>query len=343
MKVRLQYGITRAALFGVTAIGLSILHLVPASAQTKLIHNNFTPPTHPFTKVNRGWAADAEKASNGKLKFRFPAKTLAPPPRQWSMVTSGVADVTSIANIFETRRLTLPELATLPFSTVSAEKSSIALWKTYKKYFESSNEYKGVKLLGFFVHTGGDLNMRDIKINKASDLKNLKIRVSRGMASKEMKAMGAVLVVTPGVKTFEVVSKGIVDGAILPSGDIYKMKMIPYIKTIYTIPGKFYNTPFSTIMNQKKWDGLPADVKQAITSASGLNIARHGKHWDDALAEAQPHFKKAGIKVQQISDEVVSAMKKKFASFDADWIADAAKKGVDGAAALRYYREQSKM
>ncbi len=343
MRTLLPYGISCTALIGAAVIGLSALNPIPASAQTKLIHNNFTPPTHPFTKVNKGWAADAEKASNGKLKFRFPAKTLAPPPRQWSVVSSGVADVTSLANIFETKRLTLPEIATLPFSTVSAKKSSIALWKTYKKYFEGANEYKGVKLLGFFVHSGGDLNMGKIKINKAEDLKNLKIRVSRGMASKEMKAMGAVLVVTPGIKTFEVVSKGIVDGAILPYSDIYKMKMIPYIKTIYTIPGKFYNTPFSTIMNQKKWDGLPADIKKAIESAAGLNIANHGRHWDDAGTAALPAFKKAGINVTQVSPDVIRVMKEKFATFDAQWIANAAKKGVDGKAALTYYRQQSKM
>jgi len=344
MKSNKSFQLTGATFVGASVLGLALFHPAPVMAETKLILNIFTGASHPFARINTAWADAATKASDGDLKFRVPVKTLAPAQRQWSVVTSGVADVAATANAFETRRLTLPELATLPFSTtVSGQKSSIALWKTYKKFFESANEYKGVKLLGMFLHPGGDLNMLKSKISKAEDFKNLKIRVSRGMASKGMKAMDAVLVVTPGSKTFEVVSKGIVDGAVLPMSDIFKFKMMPFVKTIYTLPGKFYNTPFSTIMNQQKWDGLSAENKKAINVSTGINIARLARLWDDQTVQALPHLKKAGIKIEQINDDVVRAMRKKFASFDADWIALAAKKGIDGKAALTYYREQSKL
>lgn len=333
--------IASVSLLAVTAVGLTIANIQSAQAQTRLIYNNFTPPTHPITILNKGWSSDAAKASGGKLSFRFPAKTLAPPPRQWSVVSSGVADMTMLANIFETKRLTLTELATLPFGTTTAQKTSVALWKTYEKFFKGANEYKGVKLLGLFVHGGGDLNMVNKPIMQASDLKNLKIRVSRGMAAKEMKAMDAVLVPTPGIKTFEVVSKGIVDGAILPGSDIAKMKMIPYIKYIYKIPGKLYNTPFSVIMNQKKWDGLTADLKKAILDNAGLNIANHAKSWDDGLVEAIGKFKKAGIQYVDASPKLIAEMREKFSSFESDWIKSAAKKGVDGKAALAFYRKNA--
>ena len=213
--------------------------------------------------------------------------------------------------------------------------------ETYKKYFESANEFKGVKLLGLFVHGGGDLNMVRKPITQASDLKNLKIRVARGISAKGMKVLGAVLVPTPGAKVFQVVSKGIVDGAILPFSDIHKMKMIPYIKYIYTIPGKFYNTAFSIILNQKKWDGLSKDIQQAITSKAGINIANHAKAWDEGLTNAVPAIKKAGIKIEQVPPKMIAELKSKFASFETDWIASAAKKGVDGKAALAFYRKNA--
>ncbi|MDP7424964.1 MAG: TRAP transporter substrate-binding protein [Rhodospirillales bacterium] len=332
--------ILSTALLSATALGLAFSPTKLVGAE-KLIYNNFTPPTHPITLMAKRWSGEAAKASGGKLKFRFPAKSLAPPPRQWSMVTSGVADLSMLANIFETKRLTLTELATLPFGTSTAQKTSIALWKTYKKFFEGANEYKGVKLLGLFVHGGGDLNMVKKQIMQASDLKSLKIRVSRGMAAKEMKAVGAVLVPTPGVKTFEVVSKGIVDGAILPSSDIAKMKMIPYIKYIYTIPGKLYNTPFSIMMNQKRWDGLSKDIQNAILSKAGLNISHHAKAWDDGLTEAIPRFKKAGVNYVPASPKLVADFKAIFASFADDWIKSAAKKGIDGKSALAFYRKNA--
>lgn len=325
-----------------TALGLALsFNATESTAAEKLVYNNFVPPTHPITLMAKRWSAEASKASSGELKFRFPAKTLAPPPRQWSMVKSGIADLSMLANVFEGKRLTLPMVATLPFGTSTAQKTSVALWKTYKKFFEGADEFKGVKLLSLFVHSGGDLNMVKKPITQMSDLKSLKIRVSRGIASKEMKAVGAVLVTTPGAKTFEVVSKGIVDGAVLPAGDIDKMKMIPYIKYIYTVPGKLYNTPFSIIMNQKKWDGLSKNIQKAISSKAGLNIANHAKAWDEGIKTALPRFKKAGIKYGQASPKLIAELKAKFAPFDQEWIDTAAKKGVDGKAALAFFRKNA--
>ena len=86
--------------------------------------------------------------------------------------------------------------------------------------------------------------------------------------------------------------------------------MIPYIKHIYYIPGKFYNTAFSIMMNQKKWDSLSKDVQTAIESKEGLNIARHAKAWDDNSTEAKPQFKAAGINYAPASEKLVAEMRK---------------------------------
>jgi TRAP-type C4-dicarboxylate transport system substrate-binding protein len=67
-------------LFGATVIGLLLSQSPLANAQTTLVYNNFTPPTHAITLMAKRWSAEASKASNGEVKFRFPAKTLAPPP-----------------------------------------------------------------------------------------------------------------------------------------------------------------------------------------------------------------------------------------------------------------------
>ena len=73
------------------------------------------------------WAADVERVTEGRVTSRFPTSTLAPPSRQWHMVTSGIADVAIVFNGFERNRLHLPTIADLPFGTPSAESASVAL------------------------------------------------------------------------------------------------------------------------------------------------------------------------------------------------------------------------
>ncbi len=142
-------------LVGASAIGLASSYAAPVKSEVSILYNNFTPPKHPITLIAKAWSGDVTKASKGEITFRFPAKGLARPPRMWGMITKGVADTTFTPNLFQSKRLTLPSIADLPLGTTTAVESSVALWRTYKKYFEKANEYKGVKLLGLFVHSGG--------------------------------------------------------------------------------------------------------------------------------------------------------------------------------------------
>jgi TRAP-type C4-dicarboxylate transport system substrate-binding protein len=94
-------------------------------------------------------------------------------------------------------------------------------------------------------------------------------------------------------------------------------------------------------MNQKKWDGLSKNIQKAISSKAGLNIANHAKAWDEGIKTALPRFKKAGIKYGQASPKLIAELKAKFAPFDQEWIDTAAKKGIDGKAALAFFRKNA--
>ena len=66
-----------------------------------------------------------------------------PAPRQWKMITSGIADATVMYNNFERKRLSLDQVGTLPFSITDAASTATALWRTHKKYFEAKNQVQG--------------------------------------------------------------------------------------------------------------------------------------------------------------------------------------------------------
>ena len=320
-----------------------LLAASPALAETKILFNYFVPPKHPLkVGIMDNWSKRVAEGSNGRIKVSYPAKTLAPAPRQWKMITSGIADATVMYNNFERKRLSLDQVGTLPFSITDASSTATALWRTHKKYFEAKNQYKGVKFLGYIMHGGGELFSLKDPILSVADMAKMKLRSPPGDVAKAVGKTGAAVVPTPGVKAFDVVSKGIVDGMVFPIGDVWKLKMMPYVKHLTKVPGKVYGAVFSLYMNQKVWNKLSKEDKAVVEAASGEKISMDSNNWGNTDIQAEAIYRKNGIGIHTASAEFTADLKKLWAYQDNAWIETANKAGVDGRAALDFYRAESK-
>ena len=326
-----------AALGGVSIPG-------EANAETKILFNRFVPAKHPF---NVGmfipWAKDVEQATQGRVKVEFTTASLAPPPKQWNMVSKGLADAAMLANIFERNRLKLPPLAQIPFIGEKAEARGVALWRTQLKHFEKADEYKGMKLLGLWTLSGADFYHISKPIRGLGDLRNEKMWAIAGIPNKMMTNLGAVVVSVPGVKMFNVVSKGIVNGAVTSTDTLNAFKLMPYIKHVTRIPGGLNAVTFSLLFNEKKWTRLSKRDKDAVWSVSAERIAVNAGRKIDAFdTKARSMAAGKGIKTITASPEFVAEMKRKLAYVAEDWIKTANTRGVDGKAALAYFVSQLK-
>ena len=289
------------------------------------------------------WAKDVEKATNGRVKVDFTSASLAPPPKQWNMVSKGIADAAMLANIFERNRLTLPPIAQLPFGANSAQKRSVALWRTYQKHLSKANEYKGMKALGLWTISGANFYHTKKPIMGLSDLKKEKMWAIAGIPNKMMTNLGAVVVSVPGVKMFNVVSKGVVDGTVTSPYTLLAFKLMPYIKHITRIPGGFNANTFTFLFSIKKWDGLSKQDQDAIWSVSAERIAVNaGSKVDSLDAVAHKLAAKKGIKIVDASPAFVAPMKAKLGYVENDWLAKPKTRGIDGPAALAYFKSQLK-
>ena len=221
-------------------------------AVTELLVNSFWPPSHLMRRqVFDRWAAEVTRVTDGRVVCRFPSSTLAPPGRQWHMVTSGIA-IGIVFNGFERNRPHLPTVSELPFGTPSAEAASVALWRTYERHFRLAGEYEGVELLGLMTHSGGDLYSLEKEIESVADLTGMKIRTTDGSSSIAMEELGGTAVPSSGVGAYQLVSRGIVDGLIMPAGDMLTFNMLQYADHAVVIPGKIYNGSFSLFINSEK-------------------------------------------------------------------------------------------
>jgi TRAP-type C4-dicarboxylate transport system substrate-binding protein len=98
---------------------------------------------------------------------------------------------------------------------------------------------------------------------------------------------------------------------------------------------KFANSIFAFVMNQAKYDSLPADLKKVIDNNSGIEpSARAGEKFDAVLV---PHHKLAtdrGNQVFTLSPAEMERWIKATAEIDDQWIKEVSAKGANGGALL---------
>jgi TRAP-type C4-dicarboxylate transport system substrate-binding protein len=326
------------------ALGAAALLVAgPASAQTTWRFSNWVPPTHPLTvEVFYKWGKMVEQATNGRVKIQF-VSPLGSPPAHFDLVKDGVADVAMSVNSYTSDRFVLSQGVELPFLAPDAQSAEVAYWRTYKKFFATANEYKGVKLASVWVHGPANIFTRSKEIKSVADLAHMKIRVAGGIVNEIAKALDTVPVFSPASQAYDIISKGVADGIFFPTESVYNFKIGPAIKYALEIPGGLYRSAQYIIINQAKWDALPDADKKAIDSVSGEALASlAGKMWDSADAKGKAGLIKGGTAFSAPSAQMMADLHAKLDGLQSEWVAKAQKKGVDGRAALAYFREQIK-
>jgi C4-dicarboxylate-binding protein DctP len=114
-----------------------------------------------------------------------------------------------------------------------------------------------------------------------SDFKNLKVRVqaSRVLVT-QMKAVGAVPLVTPLANVYELLKNGQLDGEENTPGNITTQRL-DEVQGHMTVSNHGY-LAYAVIVNKSFWDKLPSDIRQVLQGAM-----RDATVYANALAEAE--------------------------------------------------------
>lgn len=310
---------------------------LPAKADVTLTMNVAMPRASSFfVGVQQPWAQMVEAQSHGRIKIVMPAASMAPLPRQWEMVTSGIADIAETPSEYIKERVKLPLLAEIPFIAPNGVAASVAIWRTYEKYFAAANEYKGVKLLGFWTTGGNDLQTLKRPVTKIDDFQGLKIWVATPNMATMIQNFGATPVL--GMQMFDAMSGGIVDGAVAGKGALISFQLARYTKEMTFFPGQLGYTLQSFFMNQQKYDSLAPEDRAVIDKLSGEPFAILGAEgFIDQDNEADPLIKQNDIATHQASADFMKILKEKVRFYTDTWTADAKSRGIDARAAYDFY------
>ena len=300
---------------------------------------HFWPPTAMSQqKVLEPWCAKIEKESVGRMKCQiYPAMQLGgTPPQLIQQAQDGVADIVWTLPGYTAGRYPSMEVFELPFMTNRAEPASRAAWEYYERF--GKEDFAKVKPLAFHVHDEGYVHNNKHPITKLSDFRGLKMRAPTRLTNKMIASFGATPVAMPLPAVAEAVSKGVVDGYVLPWEVIPAVKLHEmtrfHSETDKSQPS-LYTALFIVAMNPAKYESLPADLKKVIDANSGADFsASIGKVWDISAPPAREKAVERGNQFDTIPAAELIKWRRITDKLAASWVKEMDAKGYQGQAML---------
>ena len=336
MKPVIRSFVAAAALVAVSA---------PALAQEVVLkfHHIWPPAAMAPVRVIAPWCDKVAAESNNRIKCQvLHAMSGGGTPAQLvDRVKDGVDDLVITLPGYTPGRFPTMEAFELPFMTNSAEVAASAAWEYLQK--NGTAEFPGTKVLATWVHDEGYVHTSNKQVKTLEDFRGLKMRAPTRMTNKLLAKLGATPVGMPVPAVADALSKGTIDGYVLPWEVIPAFKLHEMSKFHTQTDPAFpamYSAGFVFAMNQAKYDSLPTDLKKVIDNNSGAGLSRQvGKIWDESQAVGRKAAQDRGNTIMTLSREETERWVKASVPIYDEWIDEMNKRGKNGTALIKDARE----
>jgi TRAP-type C4-dicarboxylate transport system substrate-binding protein len=253
------------------------------------------------------------------------------PPQLYDQAKDGVVDIVWTLPGYTPGRFPRTEAFELPFIAGNAEQTSQAAWDFYEKHLK--DEFKEVKVIAVHTHGPGLIHAKGNGVRKLEDMKGMKLRAPTRIINELMKTLGATPVGMPVPQMPEALSRGVIDGTVVPWEVTTPLKVAELVNTHTTFAGNrsLYVAFFVFAMNQKKYDSLPADLKKVIDANSGKETSKWvGKVMDEGDAPGLEAAKKRNNTIVELDSKEVARWKEASQPVVDGWIKEMDGKGANG-------------
>jgi TRAP-type C4-dicarboxylate transport system substrate-binding protein len=303
------------ALAGVFASGIAMTPTAALSQEVTLRLHTFLPPVaNPVKHFMIPWAEKVGKESNGRIKVQvYPAMQLGGKAEQLlTQVRDGVVDIVWTLPGFTPGVMPKLEIFELPFLHRDTHSTVLALQDYVDMHMKK--EFEPYHVLLVHAHAGA-LFMSKEPINKVEDFKGLKLRSYSRTNAWILEALGATPLQVALPELVPMLNKGTVSGSILPYEIAPAVKMqdlTDYFTTLAPPQPRLSTAIFTLLMNKKKYDSLPPDLKKVIDANSGRSIAPMAiEVWDRVELDGEKVMRsKSKNKFVSLSAEETAKLKK---------------------------------
>jgi TRAP-type transport system periplasmic protein len=322
-----------------TALSAPTLGAFAQAPITLKFHTFMSPTSNVWLGMHKPWMDKVERESNGRIKFEaYPAMQLGGTPVQlYDQARDGVVDIVWTLPGNTAGRFPRIEAFELPFMMNNAEATSKAYWEYFQT--QTPDEFKETHVLALHVHGPGVMHTVDKPIKAPADLKGLKMRGPTRQVTKLLASVGATPVGMPLPQIPDALSKGVINGCVIPWEVVPSVKVHELTKFHTEFPANapaLYTTTFVMAMNKARYDGLPADAKRVIDANSGMAASA----WLGKTQQSNdPLGRKAaadrGNSIYTLSNAEANEFVKLSSQIDDEWVADMNKRGFKGEALLK--------
>jgi len=321
-----------------TAIAPTAVSPAATSPTVLKVHHFLPTGSTTHAKLIVPWCAKIESESAGRLKCQiFPSMQLGgTAPQLYDQVRDGVVDVVWTLPGYSAGRFPTMEVFELPFMTSDAEAASRAAWQYYEKH--GRNDLREVKPLAVHVHDEGYLHTRERQVKVLADFRGLKLRAPTRQTNKLLAALGATPVSIPVTGLADAMSKGVIDGAMVPWEVVPAVKVQEIAKyhteTDPTMPG-MYTAVFLLAMNVQSYERLAPELRTIIDRNSGLALSgQAGRLWEVEKLPARRLAVERGNTVYVVPAAEVVNWRRAAEPVEREWLIDMARRGLPGEAML---------
>jgi TRAP-type C4-dicarboxylate transport system substrate-binding protein len=311
----------------------------PARAADITLNYAFFAPASTFPgKQMDHWAAELKKRTGGKVQVRtFPGGSLLSARDMYDGVSKGVADIGLGSPSYDPGRFPLTSGVSLPLGFPSSTVASQVLWALTKEF--KPKEFESYKVIAMFTTEPGHIQTRT-PVRNAADLAGMKLRAS-GTGVPVLTALGAAPVGMPMPEVPQAVQTGVIDGHMTSREVLKDFKLAEMLK--YTTDYPTVVTSFAAVMDRKRWDRLPDDVKKVIDQLAEEMPVWTGRYHDEQnVGEALAWSKKEhGLEIISLSAEERKAWDAKLEPMVTQWQAEMKAKGLPAERYVTRARELS--
>jgi TRAP-type C4-dicarboxylate transport system substrate-binding protein len=309
---------------------------VSAEQITLRIHHFLGASSLTQTKLLEPWAARVEKASKGRIKVEIhPDMGLG--GKAWDLVdqvSAGTVDMVWTAAAYTPGRFRNTEVFSLPVvHQGDAVATNLAIRGMLEQ--ELKEDFKGMYPLLVHVHAGHVFHMAKKPITGIKDFKGLTLRPPgrKGVGRWTIEALGASPTKKRHPKLPKALKQELLDGALMSFRLADSMGVIDAVTshTVYGKGGSFGTSLYMFLMNKKRYEALPDDLKIIIDEQSGRDFAIEiGKVWQQGSDKGQALAQKRGSAIHVLGEQARKAVNEKQLEVLSQWARQYDPRGITG-------------
>lgn len=324
------------------AAAAALLTASTAYAQevTLRLHHFMPPPATLSKHFFMPWAEEMNAKTDGRMVVEvYPSMSLGGRPGDLiDQAIDGAVDISLTLTGYTPGRFNKSEVFELPFMMEDAVATSAAYYDMIQSDLQDG-ELADAKILAAWVHGPGVIHTAE-PVTKLEDMAGKELRGPTRVITDLLGEYGATPVGMPLPGIPEALSKGVINGTVLPWEITPAIKLGELVTNHTEIGGEraLYTATFILAMNWDAYEALPDDLRAILDENTGKEMSR-------AVAATMVARDAAGRSVYadnniiQLPEEEVAHWIEAAQPVYDRWVARSAEKGFDGQATIDMARE----